>query len=158
MAASAFDPNLGKIVIVVDKDIDPDDPDAVNWALSFRMQPHRDTRIITHKYAALDPSAAPPYSPAEEVRFPSPSGCSSLLIDATREWDYPPVALPGKKYMEEAKKIWEELGLSPLKLKMPWYGYSLGAWNKQNEEEAELAADGEYLKVTERLEKAGIKI
>lgn len=48
MAASAFDPNLGKIVIVVDKDIDPDDPDAVNWALSFRMQPHRDTRIITH--------------------------------------------------------------------------------------------------------------
>jgi 4-hydroxy-3-polyprenylbenzoate decarboxylase len=139
MAASAFDPNLGKIVIAVDEDIDPDDPDAVNWALSFRMQPHRDTQVITHKYAALDPSAAPPGAPTEEARFPSPSGCSSLLIDATRQWPYPPVALPKREYMERAKKIWEELGLPSLTPKEPWYGYSLGHWSKENDEEAEKA-------------------
>lgn len=158
MAASAFDPNLGKIVITVDEDIDPDDPDAVNWALSFRMQPHRDTRIITHRYAALDPSAAPPGSPADEARFPAPSGCSALLMDATRKWPYPPVALPKREYMERAKEIWQELGLPPLAPKMPWYGYSLGHWTEENDAEAEMAVRGETEKIARKLEKAGIKI
>lgn len=153
MAASAFDPNLGKIVVAVDDDINPEDPDAVNWALSFRMQPHRDAHIITHKYAALDPSAAPPDSPPDEARFPSPSGCSSLLIDATRKWPYPPVSLPGKVYMEEAKEIWRELGLPPLSPRMPWYGYSLGHWAEGNEREAKMAVDGDYLKVVKNLKR-----
>ena len=158
MAASAFDPNLGKVVVVVDEDIDPDDADAVNWALSFRMQPQRDSRVITHKYAALDPSAAPPGSPVEEARFPSPSGCSALLMDATRKWPSPPVALPKKEYMERAKKIWEELELPALTPKTPWHGYSLGRWSKENEEEAEMAARGEYEEVAQRLARAGTKI
>jgi 4-hydroxy-3-polyprenylbenzoate decarboxylase len=156
-AAVALDPSHGKILIAVDEDIDPEDADAVNWALSFRMQPHRDVKITTHKFAGLDPSAAPPDTPHGEVRFPPPTGCSAIMIDATRPWPYPPVALPGKKYMEEAKAIWEKLGLPPLTPKEPWHGYSLGHWSKQNEEEAEMAASGDYLKVTQRLEKAGIK-
>jgi 4-hydroxy-3-polyprenylbenzoate decarboxylase len=41
--------------------------------------------------------------------------------------------------MERSRSIWEELGLPPLKPRMPWYGYSLGAWTKEDEEEAELA-------------------
>lgn len=80
------------------------------------------------------------------------------MIDATRKWPYPPVALPGKKYMEEAKKIWEELGLPPLTVKMPWYGYSLGNWDKENEMEAEMAVRGEYLEVAKRLRKARVKL
>ena len=156
-AAVALDPSHGKILIAVDEDIDPEDADAVNWALSFRMQPHRDVKITTHKFAGLDPSAAPPDTPHGEVRFPPPTGCSAIMIDATRPWPYTPVALPGKKYMEEAKAIWEKLGLPPLTPKEPWHGYSLGHWSKQNEEEAEMAAGGDYLKVTQRLEKAGIK-
>jgi 4-hydroxy-3-polyprenylbenzoate decarboxylase len=79
------------------------------------------------------------------------------MIDATRKWPYPPVALPGKKYMEEAKKIWEELGLPPLTPRIPWHGYSLGHWSAENEEEAEMAVRGDYLKNTQRLEKAGTK-
>ncbi len=51
---------IGKISIVVDEDINPRDPEAVNWALAFSMQPHRDIRIITHRVPALDPSAYPP--------------------------------------------------------------------------------------------------
>lgn len=124
-AAVALDPSHGKILIAVDEDIDPEDADAVNWALSFRMQPHRDVKITTHKFAGLDLSAAPPDSPHTEARFPSPTGCSAIMIDATRKWPYPPVALPAKKYMEEAKEIWRELGLPPLTPKSPWHGYSL---------------------------------
>ena len=157
-AAVAFDPSHGKILIAVDEDIDPEDANAVNWALSFRLQPHRDVKITTHKFAGLDPSGAPPGSSHTEARFPSPSGCSAIMMDATRKWPYPPVALPAKKYMEAAKEIWEQLGLPPLQPKMPWYGYSLGHWSEEDEENAELAVRGEYRRVAERLQKRGIKL
>ena len=157
-AAVALDPSHGKILITVDEDIDPEDADSVNWAISFRMQPHRDVKITTHKFAGLDPSAAPPGSPVTEARFPSPSGCSAIMIDATRKWPYPPVALPAKKYMEAAKDKWEKLGLPPLQPKMPWYGYSLGYWGEEDEENAELAVQGNYEQIAARLEKKAVKL
>jgi UbiD family decarboxylase len=157
-AAVALDPSHGKILVTVDEDIDPEDADSVNWAISFRMQPHRDVKITTHKFAGLDPSAAPPGSPVAEARFPSPSGCSAIMMDATRKWPYPPVALPAKKYMEVAKQKWEKLGLPPLQPKMPWYGYSLGYWSEEDEENAELAVRGEYDKVAERLQRKAVKL
>jgi UbiD family decarboxylase len=157
-AAVALDPSHGKILVTVDEDIDPEDADSVNWAISFRMQPHRDVKITTHKFAGLDPSAAPPGSPVTEARFPSPSGCSAILIDATRKWPYPPVALPAKKYMEAAKDKWEKLGLPPLQPKMPWYGYSLGYWGEEDEENAELAVRGSYKKIAARLQKKALKL
>ena len=55
-SAAAFDPSLGKIFIAVDSDIDPDSMSAVLWALSYSMQPHRDTEIIRGKVPRLDPS------------------------------------------------------------------------------------------------------
>jgi 4-hydroxy-3-polyprenylbenzoate decarboxylase len=157
-AAVALDPSHGKILVTVDEDIDPEDADSVNWAISFRMQPHRDVKITTHKFAGLDPSAAPPGSPVTEARFPSPSGCSAIMIDATRKWPYPPVALPAKKYMEAAKEKWQELGLPPLQPKMPWYGYSLGYWSEEDEENAELAVAGEYDKIAQRLQKKRVRL
>jgi 4-hydroxy-3-polyprenylbenzoate decarboxylase len=157
-AAVAFDPSHGKILVTVDEDIDPEDANSVNWALSFRMQPHRDLKITTHKFAGLDPSAAPPGSSHTEARFPSPTGCSALLMDATRKWPYPPVALPAKKYMDHAKTIWEKLALPPLQPKMPWYGYSLGHWSEEDGEHAEWAVAGDQLRVAERLQKQGIKL
>jgi 3-polyprenyl-4-hydroxybenzoate decarboxylase len=156
-AAVALDPSHGKILVTVDEDIDPEDADSVNWAISFRMQPHRDVKITTHKFAGLDPSAAPPGSPVTEARFPSPSGCSAIMIDATRKWPYPPVALPAKKYMEAAKDKWEKLGLPPLQPKMPWYGYSLGYWGEEDEENAELAVQGNYEQIAARLQKKAVK-
>jgi hypothetical protein len=36
------------------------------------------------------------------------------------------------KYMERAKHIWEEFGLPRYALKVPWFGYSLGLWTKEN--------------------------
>ena len=157
-AAVALDPSHGKILITVDEDIDSEDADSVNWALSFRMQPHRDVKITTHKFAGLDPSAAPPGSPHTEARFPSPSGCSAIMIDATRKWPYPPVALPARPYMEAARAKWEKLGLPPLKPKMPWYGYSLEQWSEEDEENAESAVRGDYQRVAERLRKKAMKL
>jgi 4-hydroxy-3-polyprenylbenzoate decarboxylase len=46
--------------------------------------------------------------------------------------------------MENAKVIWEELGLPPLKPDMPWYGYSLGQWPEEFQIEADRAARSEY--------------
>jgi 4-hydroxy-3-polyprenylbenzoate decarboxylase len=148
-AVVGYDPALGKVTIVVDEDIDPRDLDSVVWAISYRSQPHRDTRITTHRPAKLDPSAYPPGAPEEERRFPSPSGSSAILIDATRKWPYMPPGLPKKEYMERAIAIWEAEGLSPLKLKKPWHGYYLGRWRQEDEEAAMLTAAAEHLKLAE---------
>ena len=55
--------------------------------------------------------------------------------------------------MERAKEIWEELGLPELKPEAPWYGYPLGQWDPELDEEAELAVKSEYFKTGEKLAK-----
>ena len=52
-----------------------------------------------------------------------------MLIDATMK-RMPPLALPKREYMENAKALWERLGLPPLSPQIPWFGYSLGDWNE----------------------------
>ena len=158
-AVVAFDPTMVKIAIVVDEDIDPRDPDAVNWALSFRMQPHLDTRITMGKAAMLDHSAAPPGTITHEsLAFPQPRGTSAIMIDATRKWAYPPIALPKKQYMERALELWEAEGLPELALKAPWHGYELGCWEAEFAEEAELALGGEHYKTGAKLAERRRKI
>lgn len=148
-----------KFVIAVDEDIDPHDLDSVVWALSFRVQPHRDIRVVQGMIHSLDPSvAAPEAGDSDWKRYPPPSGNSAILIDATRKWPYPPVSLPQKQFMENARKIWEELGLPKLAPKQPWYGYPLGYWTKEFEEESELALKGEFYKTGEKMEKQRIKL
>ena len=152
--ASGFDACLGKIIIAVDKDIDIRDADAVNWAMAFRMMPHRDIQIPMGKMNMMDPSAVPLETDYDETIYPSPNGTSALLIDATMKWDYPPVALPKKEYMDGARKIWEELGLPALTPKRPWHGYELGGWTEENRIEAERAVKGDsYITGEERAKK-----
>ncbi len=148
--AAALDSQIGKYIIAVDEDIDPRDADSVNWALSFRTQPERDSRFVPARIPALDPSATPP-SEQDYAYMQSPG--TSLLIDATRKWAYPPVSLPRKEFMERARQLWEEEGLPPLAPKVPWHGYSLGYWTRENEEEAELALRGGHLQTGEKLAK-----
>ncbi len=81
-----------------------------------------------------------------------------MLINATTKWDYPPVSLPRKEFMEKAAQIWEEEGLPKLNLTKPWFGYSLGFWTKEFEEEAELAVQGEYYKTGEKLARRRVKL
>jgi UbiD family decarboxylase len=150
-SANGYSSDRAKIIIVVDEDIDPRDPDSVNWALTYRMQPHRDMQIMRGRTGGLDYSAYRPEDPLEERRYPQGLGASSLMIDATLKWNYPPTSLPKQQYMERALEIWNELELGPLKLKKPWYGYNLGYWTKDDEENAELIVRGDYRAVGRKL-------
>ncbi len=155
-AAAGLNPVLCKILIAVDDDIDPWDADSINWALSFRLQPHRDVEIIRGRVTGLDPSGASPDSP--DARYPNPPhGGSAMLMDATRKSPYPPVALPIRKYMEKAKANWEKMGLPPLSPKEPWCGYELGFWTDEEKEEAELALRGEHYKTGKKVAAQRIK-
>jgi 4-hydroxy-3-polyprenylbenzoate decarboxylase len=142
-AAAGMDPT-SKMIIVVDEDIDPKDPDMVMWAMSFAMQPHRDCEITTGRVPLLDPSAYALMSKPEDRSFPPPVGCSGLLIDATRKGPYPPVGLPKKPFMERALEIWQEEKLPELKLKTPWYGYALGHWDSEDDALADAVTRGNY--------------
>jgi 4-hydroxy-3-polyprenylbenzoate decarboxylase len=53
--------------------------------------------------------------------------------------------LPREEYMTHAKAIWEELGLPALKLRPPWYGYSMGDWTEAWEAFARAAIDGRWI-------------
>ncbi len=142
-----------KMIVAVDEDINPWDADAVNWAIAFRVQPHRDCRIKTYPGKSLmDYSLLPPGEALErDIRWEHMPEASNLAINATRKWAYPPVSLPKKEYMEEAIKIWKQENLPELRLKEPWYGYNLGYWTDEFEEQAELAVRGESHKTGEVL-------
>lgn len=146
LSAAAYEPHNGKIMIAVDDDIDIYDMDSVIWALCYRMQPQSDISIVPGKLHSSDPSVAP----SVEGRADKVPG-SSLLINATRKWPYPPTSLPAKEFMERARKIWEEEGLPALTPKAPWFGYELGRWSERNRKEADLAIHGEHYQIGEEM-------
>ncbi len=157
MGAVTFHQGVGKIVIAVDEDIDPDNLDAVMWAMSYRMKPHKDVQIVR----GLEKGHAPPFADPDQggdVVSHTEAGAdeSALLVNAILREPFPPISLPKKEYMENAKKIWEELGLPKLKPQSPWYGYSLGQWTEELAEEADLAVRGEHYKTGEK--QAGRKV
>jgi UbiD family decarboxylase len=148
-AAAGMCPS-NKVIIVVDEDIDPKDHEMVMWAMSFAMQPHRDTQVITGRSPLLDPSAHSQMTKPEDRSFPPPVGCSGILIDATRKGPFPPVGLPKRKFMEQALRIWREEGLPPVALGSPWFGYPLGLWRTEDDEWAEGVTRGEYFRRPEK--------
>ena len=132
----------GKYVIAVNDDIDPDNADAMLWAMSYRANPSLDFHILPHRDQGHGP------------RSKRNSGQdASVLINATLKEEFPPISLPKREYMERAKVIWEELGLPKLKPETPWYGYSLGEWPQEMEEGARRATQGDYFETGKLLEK-----
>jgi len=156
-AAATFHHGVGKIVVAVDEDIDPDNVDAVLWAMCYRMKPHQDIQIIE----GMDKGHAPPFAGIsvtdERASYYGTMDDSALLINAILKEPFPPVSLPKREYMERAREIWDELGLPKLKPEAPWYGYSLGQWNEELEEEAELALRGEHYKTGEKQARQRVK-
>lgn len=144
-----------KILIAVDEDVDPRDAEAVNWAMSYRMQPYRDIEIReTALSLGLDFSIAPPDSRGDVASMKS----SAILIDATCKWAYPPTSLPERIYMERAQSMWRELDLPKLKLKEPWFGVNLGSWTKEDIEDAQRAMKGEHYRTGEIREGQRVKL
>jgi UbiD family decarboxylase len=121
---------VGKFVVAVDEDIDPDNTDSVFWAMSYRCNPIQDTHVVPYRELGHGPRTG-----AAELD-------SAMLIDATMKHPMPPLALPKREYMENAKALWERLGLPPLRPEMPWFGYSLGDWNEDWDRNANEAARG----------------
>ncbi len=132
--AAFFKGDCGKICIAVNDDIDPDNADALFWAMAYRMNPVEDVQLIPHRGLGHGPK-----------REQSQEEDSTMLMDATMKTDMPPLALPKREYMERAKAIWEELGFPALRPQPPWFGYSLGDWLPQWDAAAQRAVSGEYL-------------
>ncbi len=136
----------GKMIVLVNEDIDPRNLESVLWAMSFRMQPHRDVEMLrTKKILPLDYSIAPPGEGAGRKEGVEPPESSCFMIDATLKWPYPPTSLPSTEIMERALSIWRREELGPLNLKHPIAGYSLGHWTAEDQAEAVMALRGEYL-------------
>src|SRR5437773_1952071 len=140
--AAAWNRAAGKYVIAVNDDIDPDNADALLWAMSYRANPDLDLQILRHRDQGHGPRSK--RNNGEDA---------SVLIDATMKEDFRPISLPKREYMERAKAIWEELGLPKLKPESPWFGYSLGEWPDELERAAELAVKGDYFETGELLVK-----
>jgi 4-hydroxy-3-polyprenylbenzoate decarboxylase len=132
--AAFFKGDMGKITIGVSEDIDPDNADAILWAMAYRMNPVEDVQTVAHRGMGHGPQ-----------RESDSAEDSTLLMDATAKGDMPPLALPTREYMERAKKIWEKLGLPSLRPEAPWFGYSLGDWLPEWDQAAQRAATGRYL-------------
>ena len=148
--ASSFKADCGKICIAVDDDIDPENSDALFWAIAFRMNPARDLQVLPYR--------SPGHGPEREHEAESED--STLLIDATMKEELPPLALPKREYMERAAKLWEDLGLPKLRPQSPWFGAPAGDWLPQWDEGAKRAAEGRYLengRISERLQREGLK-
>ena len=125
---------IGKFVIAIDDDIDPNNIDAVLWAMSYRCDPGQDIQIVRYREMGHGPRSE--YTPEID---------SAMLIDATMKYPMPPLALPKKEYMENAKKLWEKLGLPELRPESPWYGYDLGDWSEQWDKNALDATKGLWM-------------
>jgi 4-hydroxy-3-polyprenylbenzoate decarboxylase len=123
--------------------------------MSFRLNPERDIRFVSGKSSNLDPTSCPPGATAAEKYFPGETGLSAVLIDATRKHAYPPVSLPRQEHMEHAKEVWERIGLPPLTPRVPWFGYPLGDWSDEYEEDARRAVEGRYYETGKRLGEEG---
>lgn len=138
--AAALHAAAGKYVIAVDEDIDPRNADMLLWALAYRANPALDMQVLQHKDQGHGP------------RSKRNNGQdASVLFNAMLKEKYPPISLPKREFMENARKIWEELGLPPLRPETPWYGYSLGEWSDEFDRAAEQATRGEYFAYGETL-------
>ena len=148
--ATSLRADCGKICIAVDEDIDPDNSDALFWAIAFRMNPAADLQVLPYR--------SPGHGPEREHEAERED--ATLLMDATMKEELPPLALPRREYMERARKLWEELGLPKLRPQSPWFGEPQGDWLPQWEAAAKRAVAGDYLengRASEKLQRKGLK-
>ena len=147
---TSFKADCGKICIAVDEDIDPENSDALMWAMAFRMDPSSDLQVLPYR--------SPGHGPEREHEAEHED--STLLMDATMKEELPPLALPKREYMERAKALWEALELPKLRPQSPWFGAPAGDWLPQWDEAATRAAEGRYLEngeVSGRRQRGGLK-
>jgi UbiD family decarboxylase len=94
-------PVMGKYIVVCDDDIDIRNPFDVEWALTYRCDPVRDTfRMADAEGVGIDPTRG--HAPLS----------GKIGFDATiKRWGDYVLALPDQVYFERIKARWEEYGL-----------------------------------------------
>jgi UbiD family decarboxylase len=137
--ASALHRFAGKWIIAVDEDIEPDNADMLFWAMSYRCLPQLDLKVVPHKH------------PGHGPRDPRGNESAAVLINALLKGTTAPVALPTRDFMENARAIWERLGLPPLTPQPPWHGYALGHWPEDLARQAAMAAKSDYFELGKNL-------
>jgi 4-hydroxy-3-polyprenylbenzoate decarboxylase len=130
--AASLQADIGKYVIAVSEDIDPDNPDAVFWSLAYRADPGVDVHIAPYRSQGHGPKSG------------GHNTESTMLIDATLKEPNPPISLPKREFMERALTIWKELGLPAITPRAPWHGYSLGDWDAVWDTYASRAVAGKW--------------
>jgi 4-hydroxy-3-polyprenylbenzoate decarboxylase len=156
-AASSRHQGVGKVVVAVNEDIDPENADALWWAICYRSKPHLDMEILRYAEKGHSPPFYYSSEGQDQVAYGEKANDSSLLINAILKEPFPPVSLPKKEYMEKALEIWNELGLPEVSPQNPWFGYSLGQWDAELDEEADLAVRGEHSKTGEKQKSRRVK-
>lgn len=134
--------SVGKITVAVDEDINPDSMEEIMWAVAYRCNPVTDVQICDYQANGH----APKLRAGRKWE-------AQILIDATMKYPMPPVSLPKKQYMEEAKELWEQAGLPKIRPMRKWFGYSLGDWCDEWDACAERAVQGNWLANGLRTEK-----
>jgi 4-hydroxy-3-polyprenylbenzoate decarboxylase len=130
--AASLQADIGKYIIAVSEDIDPDNPDAVFWSLAYRANPGVDVHIAPYRSQGHGPKSG-----GHNME-------STMLIDATLKEPNPPISLPKREFMERALTIWKELGLPAITPRAPWHGYSLGDWDAVWDTYASRAVAGKW--------------
>lgn len=131
--ATTFMRSVGKITVAVDEDVNPNNMEEVLWAIAYRCDLMKSVKIEDHQ--------ANGHAPKLRDR----EWEAKIMIDATMHYPMPPVALPKKEIMEEAREIWRQAGLPEVTPRWKWYGYDLGDWCEEWTRCAERATKGDWL-------------
>src|SRR5215472_6036855 len=146
--ASTLMAGCGKICIAVSEDIDPANTDAIFWSIAYRCNPIEDVHVVPHRGGV------------QGSQYGNRVSDSTLLIDASAKGPMPPLALPGKEFMQRAEALWAELKLPPITLRSPWHGYTLGDWIERWDVWAARATSGRWEETgreTFARQRAGVK-
>jgi UbiD family decarboxylase len=94
---------MGRMAVVVDEDVDPEDLGEVLWAITTRAEPVRDYTILDHLVGS-------PIDPLKLVYPPGTQYSSRAIIDACRPFEhldsFPPVAASSPELLAEVSARW----------------------------------------------------
>lgn len=97
---------LGRVTIVVDDDIDPENLGEVFWAITTRADPTRDYTILDHCWGS-------PIDPLKQLYPPGTMYSSRVIIDACRPFEhrdtFPPVAASSPELLAQVREKWRHV-------------------------------------------------
>jgi 3-polyprenyl-4-hydroxybenzoate decarboxylase len=104
--------NFGqKFVYLVDEDIDIRDQEALQWALSSRVDPERDIQVVSNVSTfQCDPAILARAADGKEAGRP-PYASSMAIVNATVKCKVPEISLPSRSLMQRVLDDWAATGL-----------------------------------------------